>query len=129
MIAVDWTTDRILALAGGAALILFLYRFFFGRRAEIPATAEAGSQTVEILVSGGYRPDAIVAKKGVPLRLVFDRRETNPCSDEIVISDFGIRRALPPYQKTMIELLPQTAGEIAFTCGMNMLHGKIRVVD
>jgi Cu+-exporting ATPase len=127
--AVVWTADRILALAGGAGLILFLYRFFFGRRAETSATAEAGVQTVEIVVSGGYQPDSIIAQKGVPLRLVFDRRETNPCSDEIVISDFGIRRALPAHRKTVIEILPQRAGEIPFTCGMNMLHGKIRVVD
>jgi Cu+-exporting ATPase len=128
-LVVVWTADRILALAAGAGLILFLYRFFFGRRSETRAATEGGVQTVEIVVSGGYQPDLIVARKDVPLRLVFDRRETNPCSDEIVISDFGIRRALPPHRKTAIEILPHTAGEIPFTCGMNMLHGKIRVVD
>lgn len=129
MIAFVWTPDRVLAMGGGAGLIVFLYFFFFGRRSETLAAATSGGQTVEIVVSGGYKPDVIVAKKGVPLRLVFDRRETNPCSDEIVISDFGIRRALPPHQKTEIEILPRRVGEIPFSCGMNMLHGKIRVVD
>jgi Cu+-exporting ATPase len=64
----------------------------------------------------------------VPLRLTFDRRESSPCSDEIVLPDFGIRRALPAHAKTTVAILPEREGEFPFSCGMNMLHGKIRVV-
>jgi P-type Cu+ transporter len=126
---VGWTPDRIAAIAAGFGLILFLYFFFFGRRKETSAAASGGHQSVEIVVSGGYQPDRIVAKKGVPLTLVFDRRETNPCSDEIVIPEFGIRRSLPAHARTSIEVTPQRVGEFPFSCGMNMLHGKIRVVE
>ncbi len=117
------TPDRIAATGIGAGLIVFLLVFFFGKRR---AAAVAGSE-ITIVVDGGYSPDLIVARRGVPLRLVFDRRESSPCSDEIVLPDFGIRRALPAHAKTTIEILPEREGEFPFSCGMNMLHGKIRV--
>ena len=129
MTAIAWTPDRILAVAAGSGMLLFLYFYFFGRRRETAAASSGGSQSVEIVVSGGYRPDLIVAKKGVPLTLIFDRREDNPCSDEVVLPEFGVRRVLPAHARTAIEVTPQRAGEFPFTCGMSMLHGKIRVVD
>ena len=124
-----WTSDRAAAAAVGLALMVFLYVFFFGKRRSIAARPlPSGAQEVTIVVEGGYRPDSIVAKKGVPLKLVFDRRESNPCSDEIVLPEFGIRRPLPAREKTVIEVVPEREGEFPFSCGMNMLHGKIRVV-
>ena len=65
-----------------------------------------GAQEVAITVKGGYTPAVIHAKEGTPLRLVFDRQETSSCSEEIVIGDFGIRRFLPAFQKTVVELTP-----------------------
>jgi Cu+-exporting ATPase len=122
------TPDRIAAIAGGAALIAFVFAFFFGKRRPVAAVSGAsGTQQVTIVVAGGYTPDLVVARRGVPLRMVFDRRETSPCSDEIVLPDFGIRRSLPAHAKTVVEIRPDRAGEFAFSCGMNMLHGKIRV--
>jgi Cu+-exporting ATPase len=126
--AIVWTADRVAAVGIGAALLVALYVFFFGKRRPAAAAASRpGGPEITVVVSGGYSPDLIVAKRGVPLRLVFDRRESSPCSDEIVLPDFGVRRALPPFAKTTLEILPQKAGEFEFTCGMNMLHGKILV--
>lgn len=129
MTAVAWTLDRIAAVAGGAAICVFFYVFFFGRRKPANAVASSsGEQEVTIVVAGGYDPEEVVAKLGVPLRIVFDRRESSPCSDEVVLPEFEIRRALPAFEKTTVEVLPQRIGEFPFSCGMNMLHGKIRVV-
>lgn len=129
-IEIVWTADRAAAVLGGAALCVFLYVFFFGRRRSSAARPTgAVAQEVSIVVSGGYEPDLIVAKKDVPLSLVFDRREDNPCSDEIVLPEFEIRRELPAFAKTEIEVVPRRTGEFAFSCGMNMLHGTIRVVE
>ena len=133
-LAVTWTADRAMAIAAGVAILAFLYAFFFGKRRAIAASAvtvagSGGVQEAAIVVSGGYSPDLIEAKRGVPLRLVFDRRESSPCSDEIVVPDFGIRRSLPAHAKTSIEIFPEKTGEFPFSCGMNMLHGKIRVVE
>jgi Cu+-exporting ATPase len=125
-----WTWDRIVAMAGGTALCVFFYIFFFGKRREAVAHEnEGGAQEVTVVVAGGYDPDIIVAKKGLPLTLVFDRREDNPCSDEVVLPEFEVRRELPAYAKTEIVVLPRRVGEFPFSCGMNMLHGKIRVVE
>ncbi len=115
-------------MGAGALLLAAIHVFFFGKRtAAAPARQRAGAQEVTVVVKGGYTPDLIVARRGVPLRLVFDRRENSPCSDEIVFPDFGIRRALPAFAKTELEILPERNGEFEFTCGMNMLHGKLLV--
>lgn len=126
--AVAWTADRIAAVGAGAVLLAGICVFFFGKRsAAASAVARAGSQEVTVVVRGGYSPDLIVARKGVLLRLVFDRRESSPCSDEIVFPDFGVRRALPAFAKTEVDIVPDRTGEFEFTCGMNMLHGKLLV--
>ncbi|HEX7251455.1 MAG TPA: cupredoxin domain-containing protein [Thermoanaerobaculia bacterium] len=130
MIAFSWTIDRIVAIIGGSLLCGFLYVFFFGGRRRVrSATIDAGAQQVTIAVAGGYDPDVVVAKKGVPLRLIFDRREANPCSDEVILPEFEVRRALPAFAKTTIEVIPKRTGEFPFSCGMNMLHGTIKVVE
>jgi P-type Cu+ transporter len=117
------TPDRVAAIVAGAALLLFLAWFFFGKR---PEAAAAGSR-MTIVVDGGYRPDLILARRGAPLTLVFDRRDTGPCTDEVVLPDFGIRRHLPTGAATEIPIVPERAGDFEFHCGMNMLHGRIRV--
>ncbi len=126
-----WTADRIAAAVGGGALAVFVYVFFFGKkRPAVAARAtERGPQQIEIAVRGGYSPDLVVARRGVPLTLVFDRQEDNPCSDEVVLPEFGIRRALSAFSKTAIEIVPERVGEFPFSCGMNMLHGKIKIVE
>jgi Cu+-exporting ATPase len=121
------TPDRVAAILFGAALLVFLAWFFFGTKGSTAFSA-AGSE-VTIVVEGGYDPDIIVAKRGVPLTLVFDRREESTCSDEVVLPEFGIRRFLPAHAKTPVQIVPSRAGEFPFACGMNMLHGTIRVVD
>jgi Cu+-exporting ATPase len=63
------------------------------------------------------------------LTLIFDRRESNPCTDEIVIPEFGIRQPLASNGKTRIRIVPKREGEYPFSCGMNMLHGTIRVAS
>jgi len=122
--ALVWTADRIAAVGAGAVLLAGIYVFFFGKRR---VAVRAASRDVTVVVKGGYSPDLIVARRGVPLRLVFDRRESSPCSDEIVFPDFGVRRALPAFAKTEVEIVPDRTGEFEFTCGMNMLHGKLLV--
>jgi plastocyanin domain-containing protein len=119
--------DRILVLVGGLAAIAWVnWYFFLARRTSASAVITgSGTQEIQIIVAGGYTPDLVRVKAGRPVRLVFDRRETNPCSDEIVVPDFGIRRFLPPGARTAVEFTPQGPGSHEFTCGMGMLHGKV----
>jgi plastocyanin domain-containing protein len=121
MVAMDW------AIAVGAlALIAFVLWFFLGPRAPVAVAATTAGEPVDVAVrvEGGYSPSVIEVPAGARVRMTFDRRENNPCSDELVIADFGIRRALPAFAKTVVELTV-TPGRHEFTCGMGMLHGAI----
>jgi Cu+-exporting ATPase len=84
-------------------------------------------QEVRITVKGGYSPNLIRVREGVPLRLVFDRQERGECTSEVVFPDFRIRRSLPAFARTAIDLIPARSGEFGFACGMNMVHGTLLV--
>ena len=116
-------------LALGIALIVWInwYFFFAGRAAVNAAAVTDGVQEVTIEVKGGYEPAVVKAKSGKPIRLVFDRQETSGCSEEVVLGDFGVRKFLPAFKKTVVELTPRQPGAYEFTCGMGMLRGKLLV--
>jgi len=124
------TAEIAVTLAGLSAIGWVIWYFFLGERPQVRAVAGAGGvQEVQVRVKGGYDPDVIVVQRGRPVRLDFYRDETASCSDTVVFGDFGIARPLPAYQKTPIEFTPEEAGEFTFTCGMNMLRGKLIVED
>ena len=121
-------SDWAVVLAGIAAIAWVNWYFFLAKRPAARAAIGAGGvQEVTITVQGGYAPSEVRVKKDAPVRLVFDRQETSGCSEEIVIPDFGVRRFLPAFQKTTVELRPTQTGIYDFTCGMSMLHGKLIV--
>lgn len=121
-------TTEIVVLIGGVAAIAFVLWYFFGEGERVVAeTGEAGVQEIKVTVKGGYSPDVIVVEEGRPVRLDFYRDETASCSEQVVFGDFGIARDLPAYRTTAIEFTPREAGEYTFTCGMNMLRGKLVV--
>jgi plastocyanin domain-containing protein len=124
-------TAEILVIIGGLAAIGWVVWYFFlgeRERAEAALTG-AGVQEVKVTVKGGYSPDLIVVKKGVPVRLNFYRDETASCSEQVVFGDFGLARDLPAFKTTPVEFTPRQAGEFTFTCGMNMMRGKLIVEE
>ena len=123
------STQWAVLLAGLAAIAWINWYFFFAERSTAQALVKGGTQQVEIQVKGGYEPGVIRVKRDTPVRLVFDRQETSSCSEEVVLPEFGIRRFLPPFQKTIVELTPTKSGTFDITCGMSMLHGKLVVED
>lgn len=123
-----------LVTAGGLALVGAVLWYFFapaaGQGASIgraAPVAAGGPQTVEVLVEGGYSPATIGLTAGQPTRLNFVRQEDNECSAELLIPDFRIRRELPAFQTTTIELPAAPAGTYPFSCGMGMLKGRLVV--
>jgi plastocyanin domain-containing protein len=125
MPATDWVV-----IVAGLGLMGWVNWYFFvaPRRAEVgvarPSTG-AGPAEVRIVVRGGYEPATVRVAAGKPVRLVFDRRETSPCSEEVVFPAFGIRKFLPPDRPTTVEITPPAPGRYEFTCGMSMLHGAV----
>jgi len=115
-------------VSGSATAIAFVLWYFFGEREAQSATIGTGGvQEVAITVKGGYSPDVIIVKQNKPVRLDFYRDETASCSEQVVFGDFGIVRDLPAYETTSIEITPTHPGEFTFTCGMNMMRGKLVV--
>ena len=121
-------TAEIIVVIGGVSLIAFVLWYFFGEREATAAVVnEAGVQEIDVMVKGGYSPDVIVVDRGRPVRLNFRREETSSCSEQVILGDFGIARDLPAFKTTPVEFTPEKSGEFPFTCGMNMLHGKLIV--
>ena len=116
-----------LITVAGALLIAALAWFFFGPRKARGAELRMGRQEVEIAVKGGYSPNLIRVREGVPLRLVFDRQEAGDCTSRVVFPDFGISRFLAPFARTALQFTPERSGEFGFACGMNMVHGTLLV--
>ncbi|HEY0545841.1 MAG TPA: cupredoxin domain-containing protein [Pyrinomonadaceae bacterium] len=120
------TSTLIVTLIGLAVIAWIVWYFWLWKAEAVTAEAKAeGLQEVEVTVRGGYQPSAIVVKAGQPVRLNFTRREASTCGEEIVFPDFGRREHLPENQTISIEVTPAKPGEYEFTCGMNMMRGKL----
>jgi plastocyanin domain-containing protein len=121
-------TAEIVVLVLGVAAICAVLWYFFGEREAVAAAETAGGvQEIKINVKGGYSPDVVVVKQGRPVRLDFYRDETSSCSEQVIFGDFGIARDLPAFKTTPVEFTPRETGEFTWTCGMNMLRGKLIV--
>lgn len=125
------TADWIVIAAGLAAIGLVNWYFFFASRdfAVAATTADGAPSEVVITVDGGYSPALVRVKAGSPVRLVFDRKDTSSCSEEVVFPDFGIRKFLPTGKRTPIEITPAKPGRYEFMCGMSMLRGTVVADD
>jgi Cu+-exporting ATPase len=91
-----------------------------------------GTQMAHIQVKSGYHPDTIEAKAGKPLNLEFFRDEAegvHSCDQVLLVPSEKIERPLPAQKLEKVLIPAHTAGtEVAFECGMKMMHGKIRFV-
>lgn len=119
-----------LTILGICAALIVLVNWYFLGRSRAPAVAVSPPGQVAdftIRVQGGYSPNAIEVPLGSRVRLTFDRQEDNPCSEEVVVPDFGIRRDLPAFARTVVEFTADATGTHQFACGMGMLRGQIIV--
>lgn len=126
-------TDWLVIVAGLTAIGWVNWYFFIAGRSAGSAVSAVpeieGLQEQVITVDGGYSPAVVRVRAGRPVRLVFDRRDSGSCSEEVVFPQFGIRRFLPTGKKTVVEVTPPTAGRYDFTCGMSMLRGALVAED
>lgn len=114
---------KIITSIIGFFLIGFTYWFFLMKKSR-----EVKAETsVDIVVNGGYSPEAISIPKGKLTKINFIRTDPTDCLSEVVLGDFKIRKELPLNQRVTVEITPEKAGEYGYSCAMNMYHGKIIV--
>ena len=123
-----WNMHIAIALIMALLVTAGVLWFFFAPRKAYRAPLRDGVQEAVVEVKGGYNPAVIEAEAGMPLRLIFDRKEDGECSSHVVFSDFGVDLALPAFRTTTLTLHPDQPGEYPFACGMNMLHGTLRIL-
>jgi len=117
----------VIVVVVAVAAVAALAWFFFGPRRVSAAAVAGGVQRVEVTVRGGYHPDAIGVRQGVPVEMVFDRRESGDCTSRVVFPDLRLSAALPAHHRTTVRFTPDRAGSFGFACGMNMIHGTLVV--
>lgn len=88
------------------------------------ARVEGAVQRISVDVSQGYYvPTIIEAKAGVPLEITFGPGQG--CTSAILIKQFGVNQDIT--KGAVIELPAMKPGEYEFSCGMEMVFGKIVV--
>ncbi|MBT1174046.1 HAD-IC family P-type ATPase [Bifidobacterium sp. LC6] len=117
----------VAALLAAAAITWAILRFFFAPQRGASGTINNGQQHATITVKGGYSPAVVNMQAGLPITLTFDRQETGECTSHVVFGDLGLDAMLPGNTRTDVQLPPLPAGEYPFACGMNMVHGLLRV--
>ncbi len=90
------------------------------------ADVAAHPKTVKVRVTkDGFSPSTINVEKGHELTLVFYRADNEGCGKEVVFPSLNIRKKLPLKKNVTVKITPSKAGEINFSCGMNMMKGTI----
>jgi plastocyanin domain-containing protein len=67
----------------------------------------------------------VSAPAGQPVRLTITRTSDEGCGQQIVFPSLNVRRDLPLNRAVVVDLAMPASGNIAFTCGMDMLRGSI----
>ena len=79
---------------------------------------------------GGWNPNVLTVKKGIPVKWTIIARELTSCNKGIKVPKLGISKVFEKEGETAtFEFTPTETGTIPFTCWMGMIPGKIEVVE
>ena len=95
----------------------------------VKAIQEDGYQYIEFDLDYGNYQDIIV-QKHIPVKIIInvDKKYLTGCNNEIIMKDFKIDQKLD-IGTNEIEFTPQEEGEYIYSCWMNMIKNKIKVID
>jgi hypothetical protein len=95
-----------------------------GPQVDGTAQVRGSVQTIAVKVTTVYSPNVIHLKPGVPALVTFSSAQG--CTSAVQSRQLGFDKDLSTGPKTVRIENPQ-AGTYDFSCGMNMVHGKIVV--
>lgn len=114
--------------AGKVSAIPFVVNVKQGKTDKILTDAKIPEGYYKITVSkDGFAPSEVNLSGDKGVKLVFLRVDKENCGDEIVFKDLNIKKKLPVGEVVTVEIPKDKKGEINFSCGMDMMKGKIVV--
>lgn len=115
----------VLVNLSGLVLIGFIVYWFWLSK---PNTAMVANGVISIVVDNGvYTPSRIEVATGQVVTLRFLRKDPNPCAAKVIFAELGISKELSLNNEVEITLRPETPGEFAFNCDMQMYRGILVV--
>lgn len=118
-----------LVILAAAALIGLIIWWFFGnfQKRSQQADLANGRQEGQVVVKGGYEPEVLYLKQGVPAEVTFKMEDKTACLSHVVFPSLGVDKDLSKEKLAKVQIPTDKAGEIDYACGMDMFHGKIVV--
>lgn len=118
-----------LVILAAAALIGLIIWWFFGnfQKSSQQADLANGRQEGQVVVKGGYEPEVLYLKQGVPAEVTFKMEDKTACLSHLVFPSLGVDKDLSKEKLAKVQIPTDKAGEIDYACGMDMFHGKIVV--
>ena len=118
-----------LVILAAAALIGLIIWWFFGnfQKSSQQADLANGRQEGQVVVKGGYEPEVLYLKQGVPAEVTFKMEDKTACLSHVVFSSLGVDKDLSKERLAKVQIPTDKAGEIDYVCGMGMFHGKVVV--
>ncbi len=125
--------DTKMALGFGVLIVALLFAgtFVSNRSPEQEiggngVSIENGVQVIDIAVKGGYSPNRIEAKAGVPTQIRFATNGTYDCSSVVAIPALGFQESLPATGTRVVTLgADQATGVLKGQCGMGMYNFQV----
>lgn len=91
----------------------------------------AEGRKVEISVTeNGFEPSSSTVAKGEQVTLVFTRKTDKTCATSVIVymdPKTKVEKDLPLNTPVSIPLTAAAAGDVKFTCGMNMYTGVVKL--
>ncbi|MDG5847488.1 cupredoxin domain-containing protein [Lactobacillus delbrueckii] len=118
-----------LVILAAAALIGLIIWWFFGnfQKSSQQADLANGRQEGQVVVKGGYEPEVLYLKQGVPAEVTFKMEDKTACLSHVVFPSLGVDKDLSKEKLAKVQIPTDKAGEIDYACGIDMFHGKIVV--
>ena len=94
------------------------------------AATDSDNRVPIVVTENGFEPAVVTVSKGKEVTFVFERKVERTCATEVVFHlDDGqtIEKDLPLNQPVEVALTFAEAGDVTYSCAMNMIKGSVHV--